>query len=114
MLISTSMSYLYLYTYHSTGKVCLSLINTWPGIPEEQWQPNKSTIMQVLLSIQSMILCSRPWFNEPGMGVAADTPQSLAYDRQIRCHTVLAAICDWATPYHQDGLWKVTKLFSSP
>lgn len=35
---------------------CRSLLGTWSGAPEEMWQPHKSTILQVLLSITSMIL----------------------------------------------------------
>ena len=48
--------------YHN-GKVCLSLLGTWPGRPEEQWSA-KSTLLQVLVSIQSMILVELPYFNE--------------------------------------------------
>ena len=32
--------------------------------PEEQWNPGKSTLLQVLISIQSMILNDVPYFNE--------------------------------------------------
>src|SRR5579859_3061476 len=87
-----------LSTYSSNGKVCLSLLGTWPGTPEEQWQPYKSTIMQILVSIQSMILCPRPYFNEPGMGKPSDSPRSLAYDREVRLQTVKVAMCDWMVP----------------
>ena len=38
--------------------VCLSLLGTGPG---EQWRPAESTILQILVSIQAMILCERPW-----------------------------------------------------
>ena len=31
---------------------------------EEQWQPYKSTLLQVFISIQSMILIDVPYFNE--------------------------------------------------
>ena len=31
---------------------------------EEQWQPYKSTLLQVFISIQSMILINVPYFNE--------------------------------------------------
>ncbi|EFI28700.1 ubiquitinating enzyme [Coprinopsis cinerea okayama7 len=48
---------------YQCGKVCLSLLGTWPGSPEEQWT-NKSTLLQVLVSIQSMILNEAPYFNE--------------------------------------------------
>lgn len=48
---------------YGDGKVCLSLLGTWIGDP---WQPGKSTLYQVLVSIQSMIFCEEPWYNEPG------------------------------------------------
>lgn len=49
---------------YNNGKVCLSLLGTWPGRPEEQWSPRKSTLLQVLVSIQSMIFIDTPYFNE--------------------------------------------------
>lgn len=44
-------------------KVCLSLLGTWAG---PGWIAGKSTLLQVLLSIQSLILCDEPYLNEPG------------------------------------------------
>ncbi|KAF2022336.1 UBC-like protein, partial [Aaosphaeria arxii CBS 175.79] len=46
---------------YPNGKVCLSLLNTFPGEP---WRPAVSTILQVLVSIQAMILCEDPLSNE--------------------------------------------------
>ncbi|ESP04277.1 hypothetical protein LOTGIDRAFT_136516 [Lottia gigantea] len=52
---------------YSDGKVCLSLLGTWhAGDASEKWNAGKSTLHQVLVSIQSMILTSDPMFNEPG------------------------------------------------
>ncbi|OVA14924.1 Ubiquitin-conjugating enzyme [Macleaya cordata] len=52
---------------YNCGKVCLSLLNTWPGDdPTQKWTPGKSTILQVLLSIQALVLNAKPYFNEPG------------------------------------------------
>ena len=64
---------------YNNGKVCLSLLGTWPGEyvvhlqcvqlltilgrPEEQWSV-KSTLLQVIVSIQSMIFVDAPYFNE--------------------------------------------------
>ncbi|KAH7727747.1 baculoviral IAP repeat-containing protein 6-like isoform X4 [Aphelenchoides avenae] len=65
---------------YNDGKVCLSLLNTWSGRPEERWSSN-SSLLQVLVSIQSLIFVGRfvfafarkyeslvedPFFNEPG------------------------------------------------
>ncbi|KAH9258901.1 hypothetical protein BASA81_002965 [Batrachochytrium salamandrivorans] len=50
------------------GKVCLSVLGTWRGGANgsENWDPERSTLLQVLVSIQSAILGSEfPYFNEP-------------------------------------------------
>ncbi|KAK9284363.1 hypothetical protein L1049_023534 [Liquidambar formosana] len=51
---------------YDCGKVCLSLLNTWSGKQTEMWIPGKSTMLQVLVSIQALILNANPFFNEPG------------------------------------------------
>ncbi|XP_076922698.1 putative ubiquitin-conjugating enzyme E2 38 isoform X1 [Bidens hawaiensis] len=51
---------------YDDGKVCLSLLNTWTGHGSEKWMPNNSTMLQVLVSIQALILNDKPFFNEPG------------------------------------------------
>ncbi|XP_020578764.1 probable ubiquitin-conjugating enzyme E2 24 isoform X2 [Phalaenopsis equestris] len=56
---------------HESGKICLSLLNTWAGSGTEVWNPDSSTILQVLLSLQALVLNDKPYFNE------AD------YDKQI-------------------------------
>ncbi len=48
---------------YADGKVCLSLLGTWDG---PGWRPNESSLSEVLLAIQGQILCSDPFFNEPG------------------------------------------------
>ncbi|PHT35852.1 putative ubiquitin-conjugating enzyme E2 25 [Capsicum baccatum] len=52
-----------LYNY---GKVCLELLNTWSGKGNEKWLPKTSTMLQVLVSIQALILNANPFFDEPG------------------------------------------------
>ncbi|KAK3326102.1 hypothetical protein B0H66DRAFT_146950 [Apodospora peruviana] len=42
---------------YNNGKVCLSLLGTWQG---PSWEPNMSTILQVLISIQGMSLAQGP------------------------------------------------------
>ena len=51
---------------YSDGKVCLSLLGTWSGDQGESWHPKTSTLLQVLMSIQALILVPDPFFNEPG------------------------------------------------
>jgi len=36
---------------YSCGKVCLSLLGTWRGSNNENWNPKFSTILQILISI---------------------------------------------------------------
>ncbi|GMJ05531.1 hypothetical protein HRI_004222300 [Hibiscus trionum] len=51
---------------YSCGKVCLSLLGTWHGKDTEMWVPGSSTMLQVLVSIQALVLNAKPFFNEPG------------------------------------------------
>ena len=62
-------------TVQQDGKVCLSLLGTWSG---PGWIAGKSTLLQVLISIQSMILCDEPYLNEPGWANGGGTPKSIA------------------------------------
>jgi ubiquitin-protein ligase len=78
---------------YNCGKVCLSLLGTWSG---PGWQPNKSTLLQVLVSIQGLILVPDPYFNEPGFahgrGKKTHDAQSDAYNKNIRKFTLEYAI----------------------
>ncbi|KAI3975163.1 hypothetical protein MKX01_004132 [Papaver californicum] len=56
---------------YSNGYVCLSLLNTWQGSSVECWTPGISTMLQVLLSIQALVLNEKPYFNEPGYANSA-------------------------------------------
>jgi hypothetical protein len=58
---------------YGCGKVCLSLLGTWSGHGCEQWNPAQSTMLQVLVSIQALILNEMPYFNEPGFEASANT-----------------------------------------
>ncbi|CAM0879181.1 unnamed protein product [Alopecurus aequalis] len=48
------------------GKVCLSLLGTWSGRGNEVWDPSSSSILQVLVSLQGLVLNEKPYFNEAG------------------------------------------------
>jgi len=74
---------------YADGKVCLSLLGTWSG---PGWVSGKSTLLQVLISIQSMILCEEPYLNEPGWASSGGTPQSRAYSANVRRMVVKAAM----------------------
>lgn len=51
---------------YACGKVCLSLLNTWQGDATEQWRPNESSLLQVFVSLQGLVLISKPYYNEAG------------------------------------------------
>jgi len=51
---------------YSCGKVCLSLLGTWRGSAMENWDAKVSTLLQILVSIQSIIMSEEIYFNEPG------------------------------------------------
>ncbi|KAJ3757032.1 hypothetical protein EV360DRAFT_46899 [Lentinula raphanica] len=76
---------------YADGKVCLSLLGTWTG---PGWVPFKSTLLQVLISIQSMILCEEPYLNEPGWASSAGTAASRAYSANCRRMVVKAAMLE--------------------
>ncbi|KAJ9177018.1 hypothetical protein P3X46_012274 [Hevea brasiliensis] len=72
---------------YECGKVCLSLLGTWSGKQNEMWIPGTSTMLQVLVSIQALILNAKPFFNEPGyessyVGVEGDR-RSRKYNEDV-------------------------------
>lgn len=83
---------------YNEGKVCLSILNTWHGRPEERWSSRTSSFLQVLVSIQSLILVPEPYFNEPGYERSRGTPSgnnaSLAYSANIQAATARWAILE--------------------
>ncbi|CAD5115681.1 unnamed protein product [Dimorphilus gyrociliatus] len=62
------------------GKVCLSLLGTWSGKGTEKWTP-KSTLLQLLISIQSLILVEEPYFNEAGYELQRNTANGMENSR---------------------------------
>ena len=51
---------------YEDGKVCVSLLGTWQGKGTETWNSQDSNLLQVLVSIQGLILVREPYFNEAG------------------------------------------------
>lgn len=62
------------------GKVCISLLGTWMGHGTEVWGP-KSTLLQLMVSVQGLILVSEPYFNEAGYEKQTDTQQGYENSR---------------------------------
>lgn len=95
---------------YQCGKVCLSLLGTWQG---EKWDPNISSLTQVINSILFLIFVEDPFFNEPGYEVDRGTERgnymSREYNANIRIQTLRfgylehlkspqAPFCDWVVP----------------
>ena len=59
---------------YSDGKVCLSLLGTWHASSEiEKWHKDRSTLLQVIISIQGSIMgVEKPYYLEPGYEKAGD------------------------------------------
>lgn len=66
---------------YNCGKVCLSLLGTWTGNSREKWLPKESTMLQLLVSIQALILNQKPYFNEPGYEMTMGTPSGEAHSK---------------------------------
>lgn len=83
---------------YNSGKVCLSILGTWQGAAGEDWNEKVSTLSQVLVSIQSLILVPDPYFNEPGyqrsMHTAEGKAAAFAYADERRVATIQWAMVD--------------------
>jgi len=81
---------------YNCGKVCLSLLGTWHGDQNSKWNAVSSTIHQVLVSIQALILVDQPYFNEPAYDSQKGTKEgelrSNEYNESIRLSTLRHAI----------------------
>lgn len=84
---------------YNSGKVCLSILGTWSsGSKSESWNEKTSSLLQVLVSIQSQILIDEPYFNEPGhernIGSTSGKASSIKYNDNIRYYTMCSTIRD--------------------
>ncbi|KAF8413877.1 hypothetical protein HHK36_001871 [Tetracentron sinense] len=77
---------------YNCGKVCLSLLNTWNGNKNEKWIPGQSTMLQVLVSIQALILNAKPFFNEPGFVSMDGTAEGENKSRQYNESTFILSL----------------------
>ena len=83
---------------YDSGKVCLSLLGTWRGGENEKWNSKTSTLFQVFISIQSLILVENPYFNEPSyesqIGTERGKKNDFDYNDNIRFQTMVWAMND--------------------
>jgi len=81
---------------YNCGEVCLSLLGTWQG---PGWNPGSSTLLQVLVSCQGLILgTEEPFYNEPGYEIYKGTKEcrkeSNRYNTELRKQTLKWGILD--------------------
>ena len=79
---------------YKDGKVCRSLLGTWSGARGRLGDPAVSTMLQVIVSVQSLIFVPRPYFNEPGyeqsIGTADGDAKCAEYNAFVREETMSA------------------------
>ncbi|XP_051567990.1 (E3-independent) E2 ubiquitin-conjugating enzyme-like isoform X4 [Myxocyprinus asiaticus] len=73
---------------YDNGKVCVSLLGTWIGKGTERWT-SKSSLLQVLISIQGLILVNEPYYNEAGFD--SDRGLQEGYENS-RCYNEMVLI----------------------
>jgi len=86
---------------YEEGKVCVSLLGTWSGKGTETWTPD-SNLLQLLVSIQGLILVREPYFNEAGYEKQKGTQQGEENSRMYNEMAVLKMV------------QSMTKLIKSP
>ena len=78
---------------YEEGKVCLSLLGTWDGRGSELWT-RESNLLQLLVSIQGLILNKEPYYNEAGYerqrGERLAAENSRKYNEMAAVKVVLA------------------------
>ncbi len=83
---------------YSNGKVCLSLLGTWSGVSTENWDKKVSTLNQIFISIQSIIMSEYVLFNEPGyenqMNSAKGEQDNEGYSNIIRFNNIKYAMIE--------------------
>ncbi|KAJ9065385.1 hypothetical protein DSO57_1020109 [Entomophthora muscae] len=77
---------------YPSGRVCLSLLGTWEGqAPQEQWS-SASSILQLVISLQSLVLVSNPFFNEAGYDRMLGTPEGIRHSNAYNEHAFLLSL----------------------
>ena len=80
---------------YDSGYVCLSIINTWSGRPEEQWNPSSSSLVQVMISIQSLVMDNNILQKEPGWSkYPANCPENLTYQQEVKYGNIKYAMIE--------------------
>ncbi|GAB6031161.1 hypothetical protein CHUAL_007964 [Chamberlinius hualienensis] len=76
---------------YEDGKVCVSLLGTWGGKGTEVWTCT-SNLLQLMVSIQGLILVSEPYFNEAGYERQKGTQQGRENSRMYNEMVILKLV----------------------
>ncbi|KAK6132674.1 hypothetical protein DH2020_033590 [Rehmannia glutinosa] len=82
--------------------------SSYPDVPPEKWIPGVSTMLQVLVSIQGLILNAKPYFNEPGYanlsGSTMGEQRSLEYNEKTFIYSLQTMVYNMRRPpkYFED------------
>ena len=74
---------------YEEGKICLSLLGTWSGKAETEKWSDKATILQLLVSLQGLVLVSKPFYNEAGFEGYED---DMSYKREAEQYSEKAFV----------------------
>ncbi|KAL4475504.1 hypothetical protein ABPG72_013328 [Tetrahymena utriculariae] len=81
---------------YKDGFICLSLLGTWNGQKNEKWNESSSNILQILISIQSLVMNDQVYYNEPS--VEKQNPENemrnRAYQNIIKISNIRHAMID--------------------
>ena len=89
------------------GRVCLSLLGTWHSHNDtESWNPKQSTLLQLFLSIQSLVLTARPYYNEAGFATHIGLDEASVNERLYseRAYFLSRGFVKWALENDVEGL----------
>ena len=99
---------------YENGKVCLSLLGTWSGRAGEMWSAETSNLLQVLISIQGLVLVQEPYFNEPGYeaerGSVRGAAASRQYDEGARLISLQSVQITFDRLFMEDVFEEMTKM----
>ena len=78
---------------YADGYLCLSVLNTWSSSPEEMWNPLLSSLFQVFISIQSLIMDQNVIQKEPGYeDYSTDSTENVLYRDIVRYNNMKYAM----------------------
>jgi ubiquitin-conjugating enzyme E2 O len=87
--------------------VCLSLLGTWHSHNDtESWNPRNSTLLQLFLSIQSLVLTARPYYNEAGFATHVNLNDASVNERLYseRAYFLSRGFVKWVLENKVEGL----------